>query len=167
MLEVRCIFNLLIWLIIIALFILSFAGILFPIIPSLLVLWVAFLLYHFAINSSELTLVFWIAMAVLTILLIGSDMLANSYFVKKFGGSKWGERVAAIAVIIGSFVIPPFGIVVIPFLAVFTIELMQQRSSQEAILAAVGSFLGFFGGALAKVMIQLLMIIWFIIVVIM
>ncbi|MFD2044312.1 DUF456 domain-containing protein [Ornithinibacillus salinisoli] len=155
-----------IWIVIIILFLLSFIGVIFPLIPSVLVLWVGFLLYHFVINGNELNFVFWTVMFVFTVVLIVADIIANSYFVKKFGGSKWGERGAAIAVIIGSFIYPPFGIIIIPFLAVFVIEMMQKRSSQEAIRASIGSLLGFLGGTFAKIFIQLIMIIWFFIVVI-
>ncbi|TFJ91452.1 DUF456 domain-containing protein [Lentibacillus salicampi] len=158
--------EIIVWIIIIALFIASFAGVIFPIIPSPLVLWVGFLLYHFVLNAEELTWFFWVAMAVLTVILIVSDIIANSYFVKKYGGSKWGERGAAIAVIIGSFIIPPFGILIIPFVAVLVIELMQERTLQEAIRASIGSLIGFLGGAAAKVVIQLAMIVWFFIVII-
>ncbi|CDO04051.1 membrane protein [Oceanobacillus picturae] len=158
--------DIIIWIAISVLFILSFIGIIFPIVPSVLVIWGGFLLYHFVLNSNELTAVFWTVMIVLTVVLIVSDIIANSYFVKKYGGSKWGERGAAIAVIIGSFIIPPFGIIIIPFAAVFIIEMIQKRTAQEALLASVGSLFGFLGGAVAKVVIQLVMIIWFIIVVV-
>ncbi|MFD1172243.1 DUF456 domain-containing protein [Oceanobacillus picturae] len=158
--------DIIIWIAISVLFILSFVGIIFPIVPSVLVIWGGFLLYHFVLNSNELNAVFWTVMIVLTFVLIVSDIIANSYFVKKYGGSKWGERGAAIAVIIGSFIIPPFGIIIIPFAAVFIIEMIQKRTAQEALLASVGSLIGFLGGAVAKVVLQLVMIIWFIIVVI-
>lgn len=153
--------DIVLWLLIIACFILSFVGIIFPLIPSPLVLWIGFLLYFFFINGSALSWVFWIAMIVLTVLLIVSDIVANSYFVKKYGGSKWGERIAALGVIVGSFIIPPFGIIIVPFIAVLFVELLQKRSTQESIRAAIGSLLGFLGGAFAKVVIQLIMIIWF------
>ncbi|WP_077324325.1 DUF456 domain-containing protein [Virgibacillus siamensis] len=155
--------DIIMWIIIIALFILSFVGIIFPIIPSPLVLWIGYLLYHFVINNSELTVLFWIGMVILTIILIVSDIIANSYFVKKFGGSKWGERGAAVAVIIGSFIYPPFGIIVLPFIVVIVIEMMQKRSANEAIRASVGSLIGFLGGAVAKVVLQLVMIGWFVV----
>lgn len=156
--------EIIIWVIIIALFIISFAGVVFPIIPSVLVLWIGFLLYHFVINANELNLTFWIAMVVFTIILIGADIIANSYFVKRYGGSKWGERGAAIAVIFGSFIIPPFGIIIVPFVVVFIIELLQKRTVQNAFRASIGSLIGFLGGALAKIVIQFIMIIWFFIV---
>ncbi|WP_042220449.1 DUF456 domain-containing protein [Oceanobacillus manasiensis] len=158
--------DIMIWIAISVLFILSFVGIIFPIIPSVLVIWGGFLLYHFVLDNTELNVVFWAVMIVLTVVLIASDIIANSYFVKKYGGSKWGERAAAIAVIIGSFIIPPFGIIIIPFIAVFIIEMLQKRTAQEALLASVGSLIGFLGGAVAKVVLQLIMIIWFLIVVI-
>lgn len=158
--------NITIWIVIAVLFIASFAGVIFPIIPSPLVLWVGFLLYHFVINADELTWIFWTAMAILTVILIGADVIANSYFVKKYGGSKWGERGAAIAVIVGSFIMPPFGILIVPFVAVLIIELMQEKTFQEAIRASVGSLIGFLGGAVAKVIIQLVMIVWFFVVII-
>lgn len=152
--------DLIIWLLIIASFILSFVGIIYPIIPSPLVLWVGFILYYFFIND-DLSGFFWLAMVILTIILIVSDIIANSYFVKKYGGSKWGERVAAIGVIVGSFIVPPFGIIIVPFIAVIVVEMLQKRSTKESLRAAVGSLLGFLGGAIAKIVIQLVMISWF------
>lgn len=157
--------HIVIWTFIILLFIASFAGIIFPMIPSPLVLWLGFLLYHFMISADTLSVVFWVAMVFLTIILIVSDLIANSYFVKRFGGSKWGERGAAIAVIVGSFIIPPFGVMIIPFLAVLLIEMLQEKSFKEAIIASIGSLIGFLSGAFAKVVILLIMIIWFFIAV--
>lgn len=158
--------EIVIWILIIALFVLSFAGIIFPIIPSVFVLWGGFLLYQFALNPNELTLSFWIGMGIITALLVGADIIANSYFVKKYGGSKWGERGAAVAVIIGSFIVPPFGILIVPFLTVFIIELLQQRTVQEAFRASFGSLIGFLGGAVAKIVLQFVMIVWFFVVII-
>mgnify|MGYP001449013249 CR=1 FL=1 len=153
------------WIAIIVLFILSFVGILYPVIPSVLVLWVGFLLYHFIINANELSFVFWSVMVLFTIFLFVADILANSYFVKKYGGSKWGERGAAVAVIIGSFIIPPFGVIIVPFLTVFFIELFQKRTPGEAVRASIGSLFGFLGGSVAKIVVQFIMIVWFFIVI--
>lgn len=156
--------DFIIWILIIALFVISFIGVIYPLIPSVIVIWIGFLLYHFVINSDKLGPLFWIIMAVFTVVLIGADIIANSYFVKKFGGSKWGERGAAVAVLVGSFIIPPFGILIVPFVTVFVIEMIQRRTVQEALRASIGSLIGFLGGTFAKVVIQFVMIIWFFIV---
>ncbi len=149
------------WILIIACFVLAFVGIVFPIIPAVLVIWVGFFLYQFLLTTDNIGWVFWIAMAILTIILILSDIIANSYFVKKYGGSKWGERMAGLGVIVGSFIIPPFGIIIVPFILVIITELIQKRTSGDAMKAAYGSLLGFLGGTVAKIVIQLMMIIWF------
>lgn len=152
--------DFIIWALIIVCFALSFAGVIFPILPSPLFIWIGFLLYFFYFQANY-SLIFWGAMVILTILLIISDIIANSYFVKRFGGSKTGERIAAVGVIVGSFIIPPFGIILVPFVAVFIAEMIQQRTSQEAIKASIGSLLGFLGGAMAKVVILIIMTGWF------
>ncbi|WP_058305825.1 DUF456 domain-containing protein [Gracilibacillus massiliensis] len=149
------------WVLIIACFALAFIGIVFPIIPSVLVIWVGFLVYQFLLTSENIGWIFWIAMVIWTLILIFADIIANSYFVKKFGGSKTGERIAAVGVIVGSFIIPPFGIIIVPFVLVVVTELIQKKSSQDALKAALGSLIGFLSGTFAKIMIQLIMIIWF------
>jgi uncharacterized protein len=154
--------DIIIWIIIVALFILSFIGVIYPIIPSVLLIWIGFLLFQFGINGEELGIIFWIIMVVFTVILFAADIIANSFFVKKFGGSKWGERGAAIAVIVGSFIIPPFGIIIIPFITVLIIEMVQKRTIQEAFKASIGSLLGFLSGTFAKVFIQIVMIILFV-----
>lgn len=149
------------WTLIIISFIAAFAGMIFPIIPSVLMLWLGFFLYQFLLTDVNIGWVFWIAMFILTVVLICADIIANSYFVKKYGGSKAGERIAAIGAIVGSFIIPPFGIVIVPFVAVFVTELMVKKTVKESFLAAVGSLIGFLSGTIAKIVIQLIMIIWF------
>ncbi|SFL95585.1 hypothetical protein SAMN04487943_105265 [Gracilibacillus orientalis] len=153
------------WILIIACFILAFAGVIFPIIPSVLVIWIGFFIYQFALTAENIGWIFWVAMAVLTLLLIFSDIIANSYFVKKFGGSKTGERMAAVGVIVGSFIIPPFGIIIVPFVLVIVTEMVQKKTTQEAFKAALGSLIGFLSGTFAKIIIQLIMIIWFFIII--
>ncbi|KAB8137906.1 DUF456 family protein [Gracilibacillus oryzae] len=149
------------WILIIAAFVLSFVGIIFPIIPSVLVLWIGFLLYQFLLTSENIGWIFWIVTVILTIVLIVSDIIANSYFVKKYGGSKWGERMAAIGVIVGSFIIPPFGIIIVPFVLVFVTEMIQKKGANEALRASIGSLFGFLSGTIAKVIIQIVMIVFF------
>ena len=88
------------WGLTILLFVLSFVGIIYPIIPSVVAIWGGFVVYQFLINPNELSIWFWISMAILSAVLIAADLIANSYFVKKYGGSKTSEKIAAIATII-------------------------------------------------------------------
>ncbi|QHS22459.1 DUF456 family protein [Virgibacillus sp. MSP4-1] len=153
--------DIVLWFVVMGLFVLSFAGLIFPIIPSVLVIWGGFLVYYFGMNNETLSIYFWIPMIFLTIVLLVADIIVNSHYVKKYGGSKWGERSAAIAVIVGSFIIPPFGIMILPFITVFLVEMIQEKSMEKSFKAAFGSLLGFFGSTFAKIIVQFVMIIWF------
>lgn len=149
------------WIIIIASFIVSYIGLIYPVLPSPLFLWIGLLTYQFGINSEELSLWFWLTMAILTFILIISDIIINSKAVKHYGGSKWGERMAGVGVIAGSFVFPPFGVILVPFILVLITELAQKREMEEAFKSSLGALIGFLGGTVAKLFIQTFIIIWF------
>ncbi|MBY0087707.1 MULTISPECIES: DUF456 domain-containing protein [Brevibacillus] len=152
------------WVVVVLLFLLSIAGIFLPVLPDTILLWAGFLLYHFFIADpgAGLPASFWWGMVVLSILLYGADLLTNMYFVKKYGGSKWSSIAAAVGIILGIFVFPPFGMLILPFVFVVIVELMVQKQSMErAVKAGVGSLIGFLGSAVVKVILQVTMIIWF------
>lgn len=153
--------NVILWLIVLVLFGLSFVALIYPVLPSVTAVWAGFLIYHFFINSGELTAFFWIVMVILTIILTLADIFASSLSVKKYGGSSVGEKGAAISVILGSFIFPPFGIIILPFIVVLILEMRQGRSIQESFRASIGSVVGFLTGQLAEAAIQLAMISWF------
>ncbi|GAB1528982.1 MULTISPECIES: DUF456 domain-containing protein [Brevibacillus] len=156
--------EILLWVVVVLLFLLSIAGIFLPVLPDTILLWAGFLLYHFFIADpgAGLPASFWWGMAVLSILLYGADLLTNMYFVKKYGGSKWSSVAAAVGIILGIFVFPPFGMLILPFVFVVLVELMVQKQSMErAVKAGVGSLIGFLGSAVVKVILQVTMIIWF------
>lgn len=153
--------DFILWLVVFVLFGLSFVALIYPVLPSVTAVWAGFLIYHFFINSGELTAFFWIAMVILTIILTLADVFASSLSVKKYGGSSLGEKGAALAVIVGSFIFPPFGIIILPFIVVLILEMRQGRSIQESLRASIGSVVGFLTGQLAEAAIQLAMIMWF------
>lgn len=149
------------WVLVIALFITSFIALIYPILPSVLAVWGGFLIYHFLINSAELTTFFWVSMGLITLLLLLADLFTGSIAVKQFGGSKWGERAATLSIIIGTFVYPPFGILLLPFIVVIIVEYWQQKSFPDALKAAIGTLIGFLSGRLAEGILQFIMIAWF------
>ncbi|WP_289142177.1 DUF456 domain-containing protein [uncultured Brevibacillus sp.] len=156
--------DIVLWIIVIALFVLSIAGIFLPVLPDTILLWGGFLLYHFFIADpgAGLPASFWWGMAVLSILLYGADLLTNMFFVKKYGGSKWSSMAAVVGIILGIFLFPPFGMLIMPFVLVVLVELLiQKQSLEKAIRAGFGSLIGFLGSAVVKVVLQVVMIIWF------
>ncbi|WP_312473347.1 DUF456 domain-containing protein [Neobacillus sp.] len=116
------------------------------------------MLYHFGINSTALTWITWTMLVLLSVFLFLADYFANLHFVDKEGGSKWGMRAATIGLIVGSFVIPPFGVIILPFALVLIAEMMQKKTFQESSKVAFATLIAFFSGTFAKAIIQLIMI---------
>lgn len=95
------------WILIIIAFALAFIGLIKPVIPSLLMLWIGFLIYQFGFHDGRLSWIFYVAMIIFTIMILVADFVMNKYFVNRFGGSKIGEYTALIGVIVGCFVFLP------------------------------------------------------------
>lgn len=153
--------SVLIWLLIIIAFALAFIGLIKPIIPSVLMLWVGFLIYQFGIQHSHLSWVFYVSMLFFTIFILVADFIMNKYFVNKFGGSKISEYVALIGVLVGCFVFPPIGIIIIPFIAVLIVELILKSNFNQALSASFGSVIAFLASSIAQAIIMVIMVIWF------
>lgn len=150
------------WILIVVAFIIGFVGVIVPIIPSVLMFWIGFFIYHFAISGDELGWVFWTTVAVLTILLFFSEIIANSIFVKRFGGTKAGEYAAVFGVLVGMFVYPPIGIILVPVVAVFVVEFVQSKNQRQAIRASIGSLIAFLASSLFTLIVFLFLVVWFI-----
>src|SRR5699024_123475 len=133
-----------------------------------LLVWVGFLLYQFglALPGQGLSTSFWWGMGILTVLIIIADLLANILFVKKYGGSKWGVVASIVGLIIGPFIFAgPLGFLLGPIIAVFIVEWIQNKDASLSVKISLGTLAAFLGGGVAKVILQLAMIIWFFIVI--
>lgn len=159
--------DILLWCIIILLFAASIIGVFLPVLPDTVLLWAGFLLYQFAVAEpgAGLPASFWWGMAVLSVLLYGADLMTNMYFVKKYGGSKWSSFASVAGIILGMFLFPPLGMLILPFVFVLLVEmLVQQQPFEKALKVGFGSLVAFLGSAVMKVFLQIIMIIWFFLV---
>lgn len=158
--------DILFWIIIIALFIISFVGLIYPIIPSVLFIFASFILYGFFFGFEAFNLFFWIIQGLLVVLLFGADFIANLIGVKKYGGSKAGIWGSTIGILVGPFVIPFLGIIIGPFLGAIIAEwLVNKKDLKEAAQIGFGSVIGFISSVITKGIIQAVMVIYFLIVV--
>ncbi|MGV3042912.1 DUF456 domain-containing protein [Staphylococcus rostri] len=155
--------QVILWLLIILAFALGFISLIKPVIPGVLMLWIGFFIYQWGINSDTLSWWFWSAAIVWTLLIFVSDLLLSRYFVTRFGGSKKAEWAALIGVIVGAFVLPPFGIIIVPFIAVLIVELIQGIDVQSAMKASVGALAAILTSSVVQAIIMFVMIVWFLI----
>ena len=154
------------WGLIIVLFIISFVGLVYPIIPSVLFLFGGFILYGFLFTFEHFNWLFWVIQSLFLILLFGADYIANMIGVKKYGGSKAGIWGSTIGILVGPFVIPVFGILIGPFLGAILAELVvNKKEIKEAVKIGFGSVIGFISSVITKGVIQAIMIIYFFILV--
>ncbi|WFA03735.1 DUF456 domain-containing protein [Bacillus sp. HSf4] len=151
--------DVLYWLIIAAMFAVAFAGLVFPIIPSVVFIVAGFVLYGFLFTFGDYSYIFWIVEGIFTAVLFAADYVTNLLGIKRFGGSRaaiWGSTAGLL---IGPFAIPVAGIILGPFIGAVAGELIVHRKDiKTAAKIGVGSLIGFISGVFAKGVIQLIMI---------
>lgn len=154
------------WILIIALFIVSFVGLIYPIIPSVVFIVGGFLLYGAFFSFEPFNWFFWLVQGLFVVLLFGADFVTNMIGIKKYGGSKVGVWGSTIGLLVGPFIIPFLGIIIGPFLGAILAEwLFNKKEFNEAIKIGFGSVIGFISSVVTKGIIQALMIGYFVIVV--
>lgn len=150
------------WILVIACFVVSFVGLIYPIIPGVIFLIGGFLLYGAFFSFEELSWWFWIIQILFVVLLFGADTVANAFGIKKFGGSNAGMWGSTIGLLIGPFVIPFAGILIGPFLGAVIAELVvERRKVGEAVKSGIGSLVGFLTSTVTKAILQIAMIVIF------
>ncbi|MBN2982835.1 MULTISPECIES: DUF456 domain-containing protein [Cohnella] len=151
------------WLIIAALFALGMAGAVFPVLPGALAIFAAFFVYGFFFSFEPFGFWFWTIQTLIVVALIAADYIVNAWGVKKFGGSKASVVGSTIGVIVGPFVIPAFGLLIGPFAGAVIGELIAGSSFDRSLKVGWGAVIGLFSGMVAKIVLQLIMIVLFII----
>lgn len=123
-------------------------GCILPFLPGPPLCYVALLIQQFQTEPPYTAKFLWI-WAGITVLVTVLDYLIPVYGTRRYGGSRYGVWGCVIGLFAGIW-IGPVGIIVGPFLGAWMGELLANRSSDEALRAAFGSFLGFLAGTLLK-----------------
>jgi len=138
----------------------SLAGCVLPVIPGPPLTYIGLLLLHFT-DSHQFSTNFLIIWAVIAVGVTIIDNVFAVYGAKKYGGSKkaiWGS---SIGLILGMFIFPPYGIIIGPFAGAFIGELFDGKETKEALKVGFGTFVGFIGGIILKLIASGMMIYYF------
>ena len=154
------------WTIIVIFFLISFVGLIYPIIPGVIFLCGGIILYGVFFSFEPFSWLFWTIQGLFVILLFVADYAANLFGVKKFGGSKAGVWGSTVGLLLGPIVIPVFGILIGPFLGAVIAELaVNKKDWKEALKIGFGSVIGFISSVVTKGLIQVFMIGYFLVAV--
>ena len=144
----------------VVLYIAGFAGAVLPY-PGCFVALGGSVCYAIATGEPYPSWWFWVIMLVLAVFGTLVDNLTTALGARKFGGSKqafWGSM---IGLFVGAFFVFPFGIIIGPFLGAFIAEWhFQKKNAKDSAKSGIGATLGTLAGALAKMVIVGLMLIF-------
>ena len=135
--------------------ILGIVGSFIPIIPSPITGWLGLLILHQAsfLEAQYYFLAITFAIAISVFIL---DYFIPSIGAKKFGGSNAGVIGSTIGLVIGIFLFGPIGILFGSFFGALIGELTVNINNMRiALLAAIGTLIGYLGGVLLKLSVSL------------
>ena len=150
-----------VWVFVIGGFICTFV----PVIPGTVFIFLGCVAHYFFFGMEE-SAIGWPGLVVIGVLLILSivvDWMGGAVGAKYFGASRWGVVGALVGGMVGIFF--PFpGLIIGPLIGAFAFEKWFAKMEwKPAGRSSWGTFLGSLGGLVAKVVMALAMVLWFVV----
>lgn len=136
-------------------------GTFLPVLPGAPLIWLGMLIYGFFVKFTNLSWLFFVGQGLVVALVFLIDYLAGVWGAKRYGGSRaavWGSVLGGI---IGIWLLGPFGLIFGPFIGAVLGELYRKSDLNKAFQVGIGTIIGFMGGTILKLVVEVLMIIWF------
>lgn len=142
-------------------FIAGLAGSVLPVLPGAILIWLGMLVYGILTKFTTLSVIFLVGQALAVAIVYSVDYFAGILGVKKFGGSQAAVYGSIAGTIIGIIFLGPAGLIFGPFIGAIAGELLNHKPFDKALRSGWGTLIGLLGGTIAKLIIEILMIIWF------
>ena len=131
-----------------------------PILPGLLIIWVAALGYGISAGFGTLG---WILFALITVLMLGGSILDNLLMgakAHKEGAPWWVVLIALVSAVVGSIAIPIpiIGGILAALLVLFLLEWLRLKDARKALVSMRGMLVGCGWAVIFRVIIGLIMI---------
>ncbi|OPX86756.1 MAG: hypothetical protein A4E53_02788 [Pelotomaculum sp. PtaB.Bin104] len=140
-------------------------GTILPMLPGAPLIWLGMLIYGLLVNFENLTWFFFIGQGLAVALVFLIDYLAGVVGAKHYGGSRaaiWGSILGGL---LGTLLLGPFGLIIGPFIGAVVGEFYRNNDLNKAFQVGIGTLIGFLGGTVLKLAVEVIMIIWFFIAV--
>ena len=125
-----------------------------PIIPGPFTSWLGILLLNLTsaveFNLNFVLITFTVALSVGIL-----DYIIPILGVKKLGGSRSGQIGTTVGLIVALIILGPIGIIIGPFMGALLGEMSTNKSIQDSLKPAFGSFIGVIAGSVIKFLISL------------
>lgn len=125
-----------------------------PIIPGPVTSWLGILLLY-STSTVEFNLNFILITFTVAISVGFLDYIIPILGVKKLGGTRSGQIGTIIGLILCLILLGPIGIIIGPFLGALLGEMSTNKSFQDSLKPAFGSFIGVIAGSIIKFLISL------------
>ena len=152
------------WLIAIVLMAVGLLGTILPLVPGAIIILAAAIIHQLMLPGKSLGWWNIAGLVVLTLLSYALEFGSGYFGAKRFGATRWGTFGAVIGTIVGLFFGFP-GLLIGPLLGAVAGELIAGKRLVSAGRAGWGTVLGNLAGILAKLIIALAMISWFLLTV--
>lgn len=151
------------WLVTGCLLVAGVVGCVLPVLPGHLILFMAAVAHRLMLGAEGSGLG-WGSLVILGVLMAVSqtlEMVSGAAGAKWFGGTRWGSLGALLGAIVGMFFMP-FGLLAGPLLGALIAEIWWARkAAKPAVISGIGSVVGTLAGMGIKIVIGVLMVVWF------
>lgn len=135
------------------------AGTVIPVLPGLVIIWLAALGYYIVIGFNGWA---WFFFALQTIMMVVGSLIDNVLMgtaARKYGASWLAIGLALVAGVIASFILSPVGGLLIALLVMFLVEFLRLNDWKAAYESARGLFLGCGWGVIIRAALGVFMLI--------
>jgi len=145
-------------------------GSILPGLPGPPISYLGLLLVHWS-RFAQFRLNMLVVWAIIVVFVAVLDYVVPIWGTKQFGGTRAGVRGSTIGLIVGVLLLPmlgivlgPFGLFGIlggPFIGAWLGERYAGKNPDQALRAAIGSFIGFLAGTMMKLAVSLVLAFYF------
>ena len=153
------------WTVTICLMVAGVVGCVLPILPGHLILIIGAVAHRLMLGREGSGLEWWSFLILVLLAAISQafEFASGAAGTKWFGGTRWGALGAFVGSLVGMFFLP-FGLLLGPLIGAFAGEMLfAKKKTTFAVSSGVGSVVGTIAGMAMKIVIGLLMVVWFVV----
>jgi len=137
-------------------------GCVIPVLPGHLIILIAAIAHRLMLGQAS-GLQWWSFVILAALMAISQifETLSGAAGSKWFGGTRWGAGGALLGSLVGLFFMP-FGLLLGPLIGAFVFEMaFAKKETKPAVVSGVGSVVGVLTGLGIKLVVGILMLVWF------